>query len=255
MRYSELLGKYSRMELPDYVYNWLVDFFQAHTHCSPFGGLESELISISASIIQGSAPGPVSYVITGSDLRPLTPGNTMVKFADDTYLIIPASNCESCAEEIKHFEDWANSNNLRLNHVKSMEIVFMSPRCRRAVVIPEPVVPTIPRVEEIRRLGVTVGRKFSVAHHVNNLLVSCAQSLFALRTLRHHGLPTDALHTIFQATVVSKLSDTSPAWWGFASAADRDRLEAFLRRSTTLGFRPATAAVLTVLDTILFAGR
>ena len=61
------------------------------------------------------------------------------------------------------------------------------------------------------------------------------------------GLPTDALHAIFQATVVSKLSYVSPAWWGFASAADRDRLEAFLWRPTTLGFRPATAAV---LDTI-----
>ena len=83
-----------------------------------------------------------------------------------------------------------------------------------------------------------------MAQHVNNLLVSCAQSLFALRTLRHHGLPTDALHTIFQATVVSKLSYASPAWWGFASATDRNRLEAFLRRSTTLGFRPATTAVL-----------
>ena len=113
--------------------------------------------------------------------------------------------------------------------------------------IPEPAVPTIPRVEEIKALGITISRKFSVAQHVNNLLVSCAQSLFALRTLRHHGLPTDALHTIFQATIVSKLSYASPAWWGFASAADRDRLEAFLRRSTTLGFRPATAAT---LDTI-----
>ena len=86
-----------------------------------------------------------------------------------------------------------------------------------------------------------------VAQHANNLLVSCAQSLFALRSLRQHGLPTDALHSIFQATVVSKLLYASPAWWGSASAADRDRLEDFLRRSTTLGFRSATAAV---LDTI-----
>ena len=31
---------------------------------------------------------------------------------------------------------------------------------------------------------------------------------------------------------------------GFASVADRDRLEAFLRRSTSVGFRPATAALL-----------
>jgi hypothetical protein len=92
-----------------------------------------------------------------------------------------------------------------------------------------------------------IPKPLTPADYRTSLLVACVQSLFALRTLRHHGLPTDALHTIFQATVVSKLSYASPAWWGFASATDRNRLEAFLRRSTTLGFRPATAAA---LDTI-----
>jgi len=48
------------------------------------GGVISEFIAISASIIQGSAAGPASYDVTGLDLRPLTPGNSMVKFADDT---------------------------------------------------------------------------------------------------------------------------------------------------------------------------
>jgi len=103
---------------------------------------------------------------------------------------------------------------------------------------------TIPRVKEMKALGVTISKKFSVAQHVNHLLVSCAQSLFALRTLRDHGLPIDALNTVFQATVVAKLSYASPAWWGLTSAADGDRLEAFLRRSTALSFLPATASTL-----------
>jgi len=76
----------------------------------------------------------------------------MVKFADDTYLVIPASNCGSCVEEVQYVRDWASSNNLRLNHVKSMEIVFVSPRCRRAVVIPSPADPTTLTVEEIKAL-------------------------------------------------------------------------------------------------------
>jgi len=36
--------------------------------------------------------------------------------------------------------------------------------------------------------------------------------------------------------VVQELSYASPAWWGLTSAADRDRLDAFLRQSTALGF-------------------
>ena len=48
----------------------------------------------------------------------------------------------------------------------------------------------------------TINRRFSVAEHIDNLLAACAQILFALRTLRQHGLPTSALQTVFQATVV-----------------------------------------------------
>ena len=110
--------------------------------------MELEFISITASIIEGSAAGPVSCVLTGSDLRPLTPGNAMVKLADVTYLIVPAFNCESCAKNITLVKDWANSNNLCLNYVKSMEIVLVSPRYRHAVIISEPAVPTSPIVEE-----------------------------------------------------------------------------------------------------------
>jgi len=45
---------------------------------------------ISASLVQGSAIGPISYVVTAADLVAVTPGNKLCKYADDTYVIIPA---------------------------------------------------------------------------------------------------------------------------------------------------------------------
>ena len=36
-----------------------------------------------ASIVQGSGIGPASYVVNASDLRAVTPGNELLKFADD----------------------------------------------------------------------------------------------------------------------------------------------------------------------------
>ena len=77
-----------------------------------------------ASIIQGSSIGPASYVVTASDLCALTQGNSMAKFADDTYLIVPASNFTLCASEITNIKQWANNNNLSLNCEKSVEIHF-----------------------------------------------------------------------------------------------------------------------------------
>jgi len=110
---------------------------------------------------------------------------------------------------------------LRLNRTKSVEMVFVPPRSRRSIVITLPAVPGFERVESIKALGVTI----SVMQHVNALL-----TLFALRTLRQHGMPSIALCAVFQAIVV-KLSYAVSAWWRYASSADRGRLEALLRRS------------------------
>jgi len=244
VRHSVLLEKFSRLKLQDNVYNWIESFFRDHSHCTRFGDDISGFRAILASIIQGSGAGPASYVVMAADLHPVTPGNSMAKYADDTYLIIPADNVWSCAAEIANVEDWARVNNLALNRLKSVEIVFVPPRARRATTIPPPAVPGFNREESIKALGVTFSHKLSVSAHIDELLAACAQTLFALRTLRHHGLPSSGLHAVFQSIVVAKLSYAASAWWGFTTAADRNRLEAFLRRATRLGYRPDTAPTL-----------
>jgi len=64
--------------------------------------------SISASIIQGSSIGPASYIVNGSDLRTVSGGNDLLKYADDTYLIIPAVNVETLYTELSHITEWPN---------------------------------------------------------------------------------------------------------------------------------------------------
>lgn len=44
--------------------------------------------AINASIIQVSGVGPPSYVVVGSDLHPLNAANILLKYADDTYLLV-----------------------------------------------------------------------------------------------------------------------------------------------------------------------
>ena len=69
------------------------------------------------SVIQGSGLGPASYLVTASDLHPVTDGNCIFKYADDTYLVVPATNSGTQFEEIANIEKWAADNNLRLNSV------------------------------------------------------------------------------------------------------------------------------------------
>ena len=139
--------------------------------------------------------------MTASDLHPVTPDNAMCKYADDSYHIVPASNAESCPAEIANVESWADTNNLKLNRIKSAEIAFVWPRSRVAVSIPPAAVPGFERVEFIKALGVTISRKFSISAQVTELLTNCARTLFALRTLKQHGLPPEAVHTVFQVII------------------------------------------------------
>jgi len=134
VRHAVLMEKMARLVLPDAVYNWIKDFFSGHSHCTRFERDTSELADILASVIQGSAIGPASFVVTASDLQPMDVGNALVKFADDTYIIVSAVNSDTSASELRHVQDWAETNNLKLNCLKSKEIIFAGRGARNKTV-------------------------------------------------------------------------------------------------------------------------
>ena len=98
--------------------------------------------------MQGSGIGPASYVVNASDLRAVTPGNELLKFADDTHIIIPAVNASSRQAELDHIHELAQTNNLKANLNKYAEIVFVDNKRRRKLEIqPPPPLPNIHRVQ------------------------------------------------------------------------------------------------------------
>ena len=118
-----------------------------------------------------------------------------------------------------------------------MEIVFIDTR-RKVKVHPPPPLPGIERVTSVKILGVTITNSLSVAEHVHTTITSCAQTLYALRVLRSHGMDDTALQTVFRSVVISKLQYASSAWWGFSTAAERLRIDAFIRRCARCRFVP-----------------
>jgi len=96
----------------------------------------------------------------------------MVKYADDTYLLIPAYNIDSREREISNIEAWSRVNNLTLNQSKSSEIVFTDSRKRRLIQPPLPL-QVIVRVTSLKVLGVTFTEKLSVTEHVVDVINSC----------------------------------------------------------------------------------
>ena len=121
--------------------------------------------------------------------------------------------------------------------LKSKEVVFQNSRRRTAVTPPQPL-PDISRENELKILGVTITSHLSASEHIRRVISDSAQSLYALRVLRHHGMNEIGLHAVFRAVIVSRLTYASPAWSGLITATDHQRVEAFLRRSKRCGFCP-----------------
>ena len=94
-----------------------------------------------------------------------------------------------------------------------------------------PTIAGVERVATMKILGVTIREDLGTSTHIDGILGVCSRSLYALRVLRSHGLPTTALHDVARATTVSRLLYAAPAWWGFTKAEDRNRLDRFLQRS------------------------
>jgi len=168
--------------------------------------LKSSLLDITASIIQGSIIGPAAYVVTAGDLAATVSGNSLCKFADDTYLIIPASNVASRHIELANIQNWANRNNLKLNCGKSCEVVFTVSRRRRRHAAKPAELSDIVRCRTLRMLGVVFADDFSITQHVQQLVTSSAQTRYALRVLRCHGLSNAALQLVYGVTVVARLT-------------------------------------------------
>ena len=60
--------------------------------------------------------------------------------------------------------------------------------------------------------------------------------MHALRTLQSHGLAEPALQEIFRATALAKITYCSPAWRGFLSATETNRLDGFMRKAVKSKF-------------------
>ena len=103
-------------------------------------------------------------------------------------------------------------------------MVVRRPRTK-ASTLPDPL-PGLARVESMNVLGVIVQQDLSFHEQVERLVNQCSQNMYALRQLKAHGLTGPKLWDVTKATLVSRLTYASQAWWGMLDAESRNRLEA-----------------------------
>jgi len=79
------------------------------------------------------------------------------------------------------------ANNLKLNPAKYSEVIFFDKllKVRAQPLLP---IPGIHRSTIIKILSVTITNGLSVSEHVRTVISSCAQTMYALKVMRAHGM-------------------------------------------------------------------
>jgi len=108
------------------------------------------------------------YVVNAGDLQVVTPGNSLMKYTDDTYLVIPACNVDSRDKEISNVDEWSRANNLTLNRAKSVEVIFRDNRKLCCIHPPSPL-QGIARVTSLKVQGVTLIDRLSLTASARSL--------------------------------------------------------------------------------------
>ena len=92
--------------------------------------------------------------------------------------------------------------------------------------------------------------------HIDYVISSGAQSVFALNMLKSHGMSKVELSKVCRATLISKLIYASPSWWGFVSNAHKARLTSLVSKAIKWGlydqFMPNISEICEKADENLF---
>ena len=124
----------------------------------------------------------------------------LVKYADDTNVLVPENTDVPLAHEYAQIEDWAVKNCVKINPENPKNWCFN-------VIIQRSGICLLSRVlTRYRLLGVIFQCNFNLTSHVDAVLNLCSQRLFLLKQLPDQGTSRGHLHrpTIFQAIVLTR---------------------------------------------------
>jgi len=187
------------------------------------------------------------FIIFADDLKSISTYNAILKYADDTTLLVPQHASVTLADEFAHLIDWSVKNKLTVNTAKTKEIIFRTPRLSKQL-IPSPL-PCIEQVTCVKILGVFFTDNLSPHSHVNSVLTHCSQRLYLLSQLKYQNLSSQALDIIFHGLILSKIIYALPAYAGQLSVTDKNRLNKFFRKANRRGLSSTVYDIDHLIDT------
>jgi len=116
-----LLAELVRSGLPNRAINWIISYLTGRIQAVKCNGKVSADANVNTGSVQWSGIGPMLFVMA-SDLHTLSNVNVLMKYADDTNLLVPTYSDLELAPEFDNVKQWATQNRMVINLQKNKQI-------------------------------------------------------------------------------------------------------------------------------------
>ena len=233
-----LLQRIEELGVAKSVLKWFQNYLTGRAHRVKLGEQFSSWRQMKGGVPQGSALGPLLFLIYMNALPLQIINGLLAQYADDTTLICSGSSVSDTAavmcSQLQLVNKWIVDSKMQLNMQKS-SVMWFRGSSRKKVVFPDIVVNDIVlrQVDKQKYLGVMFDTRLSWTHQVSNVCKKMAYYLHLLN-LHKHCLSPHLLKLLVESLVFSHLSYALSVWGPSLNQQLLQRLERSQNRAVRL---------------------
>ena len=219
VHHSLLLQKLEHYGFRGQCHSYLKSYYHNRKQYVNISGHESDVVTVSDGVPQGSILGPLCFLLFINDL-PLAVDAYTVLFADDAAFVITSSSLEQLYSKIKKLitdiTNYLQKNRLVPNSSKSKLMMFSSRPTEnlRDIAFAGEIVEW---VNEFKYLGLSLTNKLSFSNHINRVALNVSRITGLFSNLRNI-IPGSVMMKLYYALAYPHLINHIIVW-GAAPAA------------------------------------
>ena len=203
VNHNLILIKLRDLGVPEYLLRWFASFLSYRQQVVKIGEVTSEPKTMMGGAPQGTLTGPLSFLSYINDLT-FDDNIKCIKYVDDTSIMTTSNNPESDAlqKAADHLFQWSSSNDMRLNEIKTKEMVVSF--ARNTVAFESILINGTPieQVDNFKILGVILQNDLKWNTHITTTIKKANKRLFLLAQLKRARIPNDDLLTLYKSFIL-----------------------------------------------------
>lgn len=220
--------------IPKGFIKWYTSYLTNRRQYVEFNNNLSPTRQVTSGVPQGAILSPAIFCIFVSNITPLNSLNSLYMYADDillkvTHFITSDNNLPSnelvCTSELNNIYDKARENGIKLNKSKSNRLCIY----KRGRNYDYPCFLDIPRVHNLKILGVFFSEDLSFSHHISESIKKASKNLFLIKSFKPY-LNRNEIIILLNSLIYSIINYGSEIFYGFINHSDTALLYKFYKK-------------------------